>query len=71
MIYNFKICTQENTPKKACGTESIGVTHTKGHYHHDNTRTNKPAMCDGRLWALSIHYIMLIRPQQALRLART
>ena len=33
-------------------------------------RQTNPARCDGMVWALSPHYIMLIRPQQALLLAR-
>ena len=38
--------------------------------HHDNTQTNKPVRRDGKVWALSAHYIILIRPTQALPLAR-
>ena len=38
--------------------------------HHGDSWTNKPAMRDDRVSPLSDHYIMLIRPQQALPLAR-
>ena len=36
----------------------------------ENSWTNKPMKCDGRVQALSAHYIMLIRPPQALPLVR-
>ena len=38
--------------------------------HHGDSWTNKPAMRDDRVSPLSDHKIMLIRPQQALPLAR-
>ena len=38
--------------------------------HHSNAQTNKPTKRDDRVSPLSRHYIMLIRPQQALLLAR-
>ena len=38
--------------------------------HHGDAQTNKPAMRDGRLWDLSIPYVMLIRTQQALPFAK-
>ena len=45
---------------------------TKGgsSHHHNNTQRNKPARRNGSVWALCAHYLMLIRPQQALSLAR-
>ena len=37
--------------------------------HHGDSSTNKPAIHDDRDSPLSVHWIMLIRPQQALPLA--
>ena len=41
-----------------------------GRRPHDNTQTNKPVSIDDRVWTLSTHYIVLIRPQQTPPLAR-
>ena len=36
---------------------------------YGEAQTNKPTKLDGRVVPLSPHYIMLIRPQQAIQLA--
>ena len=43
--------------------------HAPGRRLHDNTQTNKPVSLNDRVWALSTHYIVLIRPQQTPPLA--